>query len=95
MEEMFGRGEQVRVLGQEAKLQGFDLENDSAIVALCQVGKHNARVALESVEFPDLTPTETRWLKAWQQFSRRLAQSNPSNRSRQRSRPPFSGFAER
>lgn len=72
IEEMFGRFERVKVLGEEVALEGFDLANDIAVVALCRVGKRKARVALESVEFPALTSIEKRWLKAWQQFSRGL-----------------------
>lgn len=70
IEEMFGRFKQVRLMGQELALDGFDLANDIAIVAICQKGKRRARVALDSVEFPDLTPIEALWLKAWKQFSR-------------------------
>jgi hypothetical protein len=50
-------------------LVGFDLNNHT-VVAICRQGKHKARVTLDSVEFPELTPVEQRWLKAWQQFSR-------------------------
>ena len=72
IEEMFGRFEQVMVLGQEIALEGFDLINNIAVVAVCRAGKRKTRIALESVEFPALTPIEKRWLKAWQQFSRGL-----------------------
>jgi hypothetical protein len=75
IEEMFGRFERVKVLAQEVTLQGFDLANDIAIVAVCRVGKRKARIALESVEFPTLTRVEKRWLKAWQQFARGSADS--------------------
>jgi len=42
-------------------------------VAVCKKGKQRAGAALDSVEFPGITPIEARWLKAWQQFSRGLA----------------------
>jgi hypothetical protein len=72
IEEMFGRFKRVKLLGEEVTLHGFDLANERSVVAICGKGKQRARVALESVEFTDLTPIETRWLKAWAQFSRAL-----------------------
>jgi len=70
IEEMFGRFDRVNLMGEEVALQGFDLENDPVVVAICRKCKRRARVTLESVEFPDITPIETRWLNAWKQFSR-------------------------
>lgn len=70
IETMFERFDRVKLMGEEVALQGFDLENDLVVVAICQKGKRRARVALESIEFPDVTEIETRWLKAWKQFSR-------------------------
>ena len=72
IEEMFGRFDRVYLMGEEVALEGFDLANDIAVVAICRKGKRKARVALESVAFPDLTPIEARWLKAWKQFSQGL-----------------------
>jgi hypothetical protein len=69
IEEMFSRFKQVKLMGSDVTLVGFDL-NDHTVVAICRQGKHKARVTLNSVEFPELTPVEQRWLKAWQQFSR-------------------------
>lgn len=68
IEEMLGRFKQVKVMGTDVALVGFDL-SDHTVVAVCRQGKHKARVTLDSVEFPDLTPVEQRWLKAWKQFS--------------------------
>ena len=73
IDEMFGRFDRIRLLGEEVALQGFDLENELAVVAICKKGKRLARVSLDSVEFPEITPVEARWLTAWKQFSRRLA----------------------
>ena len=73
IEEMFGRFDRVKLMGEEVTLHGFDLANDRAVVAICGKGTQRARVALESVEFPDPTPIENRWLKAWAHFSRGLA----------------------
>jgi hypothetical protein len=70
VEEMFWRFDRVKLLGEEVTLHGFALANERSVVAICGKGKRRVRVALESVEFPDLTPIETRWLKAWTQFSR-------------------------
>jgi hypothetical protein len=68
IEVMFSRFKQVKVMGDEVQLVGFDLNNET-IVAVCRQGKRKARVSLDSVEFPELTPVETRWLKAWKRFS--------------------------
>lgn len=68
IEVMFSRFEQVRVMGNEVELVGFDLSND-ALVAVCRQGKRKARVSLDSVEFPELTTIEARWLQAWKRFS--------------------------
>jgi hypothetical protein len=68
IEEMFGRFKQVKVLGNEADLIGFDLERQ-AVVAVCRRGNHKARIALSSIAFPKLSPVEARWLQAWKHFS--------------------------
>lgn len=68
IEEMFTRFKQVKVMGNAVELVGFDLDNQ-ALVAVCRHGKSKAHVALDSVEFPELTPIEARWLQAWKRFS--------------------------
>lgn len=68
IEEMFSRFKQVKVMGNEVELVGFDLSNQ-ALVAVCRQGKRKARVSLDSVEFSELTPVEARWLQAWKRFS--------------------------
>jgi hypothetical protein len=68
IEEMFSRFKQVKLMGNDVALVGFDLSNH-AVVAVCQQGKRKARVTLESVEFPELTAAEARWLQAWKRFS--------------------------
>ena len=68
IEAMFGRYKQVRLMGNDVALVGFDLSNH-AVVAVCQQGKRKARVTLESVEFPEPTAVEARWLQAWKRFS--------------------------
>jgi len=73
IEEMFGRFDRVKLMGEEVALHGFDLENELTVVAICSKGKRRARVALESIDFANLTPIEARWLKAWKQFSRGLS----------------------
>jgi hypothetical protein len=67
-ETMFGRFKQVKVLGSDVALVGFDLR-DHTVVAVCRQDKRKARVTLDSVEFPGLTPVEQRWLNAWKKFS--------------------------
>lgn len=67
---MFARFTRVQVMGEEVTLHGFDLANEVAIVGICRKGKHRAKVALDSIEFPALTTVEARWLKAWKQYSR-------------------------
>ena len=69
---MFGRYKQVRQLGNDVALVGFDLRHHDVVV-VCQQGKRRARVTLDSIEFPELTPTEQLWMKAWQRFSARIA----------------------
>ncbi len=68
IEEMFSRFKHVKVMGSDVALVGFDLR-DHAVVAVCRQGRRKARVTLDSVEFPELTPIEQRWLKAWKRFS--------------------------
>lgn len=68
LEEMFSRFKQVKLMGSDVVLAGFELRNH-AVVAVCRQGKRNARVTLDSVEFPELTPVEVRWLQAWKRFS--------------------------
>jgi hypothetical protein len=70
IETLFERFERAKVLGEDVRLEGFDLDHGLTVVAVCKKGKRRARVALDSVEFPGITPIEARWLKAWQQFSR-------------------------
>ena len=69
IETMFSRFKQVYVMGNDVQLVGFDLNNET-IVAVCRQGKRMARMSLDSVEFPEVTPVEARWLKAWKRFSR-------------------------
>lgn len=68
IEAMFSRFQQVKVLGRDVALVGFDLR-DQTVVAVCRQGPRQVRVTLDSVEFPGLTPVEQRWLNAWNQFS--------------------------
>ncbi len=63
---MFDRHKRVRL---DVALVGFDLRHQ-VVVAVCQQGKRRVRVTLDSIEFPELTPVEQPWLKAWQRFSR-------------------------
>ena len=68
IETMFDRFKQVKVLGRDVALLGFELRSH-AVVAVCRHGKSKAHVALDSVEFPQLTSVEQLWLKAWMRFS--------------------------
>ncbi len=63
IETLFERFEQVRVLGEDVTLEGFDLDHGLTVVAVCGRGRRRARVALDSVAFPGITPIEARWLK--------------------------------
>jgi len=69
IQEMFDHFEHVSVLGQEVDLEGFDLANERAVVAICRKGKKKTRIALESVEFSKLSAPESLWLKAWKKWS--------------------------
>ena len=68
IEAMFGQYKQVRLLGNDVALVGFDLRNCD-VVAVCKQGKRRARVTLDSVEFAELKPVEQLWLRAWKRFS--------------------------
>ena len=68
IDEMFSRFKQVKLMGNDVALFGFDLSNH-AVVAVCRHGKRKARVTLDSVEFTKLTAVEARWLQAWKRFS--------------------------
>lgn len=68
IEVMFSRFKHVKVMGNQVELVGFDLSNQE-LVAVCRQGKRKARLSLDSVEFPELTPVEARWLQAWKRFS--------------------------
>ena len=70
IEVMFARFKRVKVMGNEVELVGFDLSNQELVV-VCRQRKRKARVSLDSVEFPELTPVEARWLQAWKRFSAR------------------------
>jgi hypothetical protein len=68
IEEMLGRFKQVKLLGEDVILVGFDLRNHD-VVAVCQRGKRKARVTLDSITFTELTTAEQLWLRAWKRFS--------------------------
>jgi hypothetical protein len=61
IEEMFGKFEQVNVLGSEVMLEGFDLKG-LQVVAKYRNGRKLAFVSLESVAFPKLSKSEKLWL---------------------------------
>ena len=63
IEEMFSKFEQVKVMGNEVMLEGFDLKA-LQVVAKCRNGRKVAFVSLESVEFPKLSKSEKLWLDA-------------------------------
>jgi hypothetical protein len=69
IEVMFTRFKHVKMMGNEVELVGFDLNNET-VVAVCRQGQRKTRVSLDSIEFPEVTPVEARWLKAWRRFSR-------------------------
>lgn len=68
IDEMFSRFKQVKLMGNDVALVGFELSSH-AVVAVCRQGKRKARVTLDSVAFPKLTAIEARWLQAWKLFS--------------------------
>ena len=67
IEEMFGKFEHVRVLGNEVILEEFDLRG-LQVVAKCYNGKKSAFVSLESIEFPKLNKSEKLWLDALKEW---------------------------
>ncbi len=67
-EEVFEGIDTVKVLGQQVRLTGFDIERDHAVVAICKSGKKTALVSLSSIEWPKLSKPQQLWLKAWTKF---------------------------
>jgi hypothetical protein len=67
IEEMFGKFEQVKILGNEVMLEGFELKG-LQVMAKCRKGSQLAFVSLESVEFPKLNKTEKLWLNALKEW---------------------------
>ncbi|MBF0493201.1 MAG: hypothetical protein HQM15_10530 [Deltaproteobacteria bacterium] len=65
IEEMFGKFDRVQVLEQEVGLEGFDLANETIVVALCRQGNKKTKIPLESVHFQKLSPKESLWMDAW------------------------------
>jgi hypothetical protein len=65
LEEVFEDVDSVEVLGHEARLTGFEIERDHAVVAICKSGKKTARVSLSSIEWPKLSRPQKVWLQAW------------------------------
>jgi len=66
----FERYDRVKLTGKELALDGFELKDGLTLVAVRSKGKRGARVALDSIEFPGITPIEACWLKASKQFAR-------------------------
>jgi hypothetical protein len=56
---MFSRYKQVRLMGNDAPLVGFDL-NRHGVIAVCRQGKRQVRATLDSIEFPERMPVEQR-----------------------------------
>jgi hypothetical protein len=68
IEEMFGKFDRVKILGEEVKLEKFDLDHN-AIIEVCKKGTRKVKVTLDSIEFPKLTANESLWLKACKEYS--------------------------
>lgn len=68
IEKMFGKFEQVKILGNEVVLEGFELKG-LHVVAKCRQGSQLAFVSLESVEFPKLNKSEKLWLDALKKWN--------------------------
>lgn len=69
LEEVFTGIKQVKILGEEMDLKGFDLAND-AVVAICKKGNKKVRITLDSIEFIKPTKVQELWLKAWLKWQR-------------------------
>jgi hypothetical protein len=68
IETMFGRFKRVKLLGEDVTLAGFDL-NRHAVIAVCRKGSREVHATLDSIEFPELTPADQLWLRAWKKYS--------------------------
>lgn len=69
MQTLFEEVKQVKVLGEDVQLEGFDLVNELYVVAICRRKNKEARVTPESIEFPRMTKKQTLWMKAWIEYS--------------------------
>jgi hypothetical protein len=69
LESLFEKGMPVRVLGEEARLEGFTLINGTAVLAICRRKFATAAVAPDSLAFPELSRAQKLWLKAWSRWS--------------------------
>lgn len=70
LSEILGDIKAIKVFGQDALLDGFDLEYENAVVAVCKLGKRKARVSLSSIEWPKLTKAQKIWITAWNDRNR-------------------------
>lgn len=68
-EEVFEGVTSVKVLDQEVRLTGFDIECENTVMAVCKSGKKTARVSLSSVEWSKLSKVQQLWLKAWNSYA--------------------------
>jgi len=70
LEEVLSGIDSVKVLGQDVRLTGFDIERENAVVAICRNGKKIARISLSSIEWPKLNKAQQLWLRAWTRQSK-------------------------
>lgn len=69
LESIFSGTREIKVLGDMATLEGFDLVNELSVVAVCRRRNRTAKVAPESIEFPTMTKIQQLWLQAWKEWS--------------------------
>lgn len=69
IEEIFDNVNQVKLLGEEVDLKGFDLDG-TTVVAICKKGGKKARISLDSIEFVDPTKIQSLWLSAYRKWQK-------------------------
>ncbi len=67
-EDVFSDVSDVEVLGEIVKLEKFDIEKNTVLVALCRRNKKQAKVTIGSIKLLEGTKVQKLWLKAWDKW---------------------------
>ena len=67
-EDVFPSYQEVEVLGEKAKLIGFDLLDNHIVVGICQKNKIKAKVSLDSIKFIESTKAQNIWVRSYLKY---------------------------